>query len=141
MFLWYSPADIRLHYPVLLATSLMSSQQVSIMEMDGFRRDTVKFFDKNHETYVTTCSRIDLRKHHKNQNIVNAYLNNSFGCPPHFLIWKHRKPIWQTTGSSCSLSTNNEHAPARIYPNRNMTHFIYCSYTAIHFSFLNFYVP
>ena len=72
-----------------LATSnamqiFMSSQQVSIMEMDGFRRDTVKFFDKNRETGVTTCTRIDLRKYHKNQSIVNAYLNNSFGCLPHF---------------------------------------------------------
>ena len=52
--------------------------------MDGFRRDTVKFFDKNRETGVTTCTRIDLRKYHKNQSIVNAYLNNSFGCLPHF---------------------------------------------------------
>lgn len=72
-----------------LATSknlqvFMTSQQVSIMEMDGFRRDTVKFFDKNRETGVTTCARINLRKYHKNQSIVNAYLNNSFGCLPQF---------------------------------------------------------
>lgn len=72
-----------------LATSqamqvFMSSQQVSIMEMDGFRRDTVKFFDKNRETGVTSCARINLRKYHKNLSIVNAYLNNSFGCLPTF---------------------------------------------------------
>lgn len=72
-----------------LATSkklqvFMTSQQVSIMEMDGFRRDTVKFFDKDRETGVTTCTRINLRKYHKNLSIVNAYLNNSFGCLPQF---------------------------------------------------------
>lgn len=72
-----------------LATSkdmqvIMSSQQVSIMEMDGFRRDTVKFFDKDRETGITSCARIDLRKYHKNQSIVNTYLNNSFGCLPEF---------------------------------------------------------
>lgn len=58
-----------------LATSrtmqvFMASQQVSIMEMDGFRRDTVKFFDKDRETGVTSCVRINLRKYHKNLSIV-----------------------------------------------------------------------
>lgn len=72
-----------------LATSnnlqvIMSSQQISIMEMDGFRRDTVKFFDKDRETGITSCIKIDLRKYHKNQSIVNTYLNNSFGCLPEF---------------------------------------------------------
>lgn len=72
-----------------LATSnnlqvIMSSQQISIMEMDGFRRDTVKFFDKDRETGITSCVKIDLRKYHKNQSIVNTYLNNSFGCLPEF---------------------------------------------------------
>lgn len=72
-----------------LATShkmqvIMASQQVSIMEMDGFRRDTVKFFDKDRETGISTCVRIDLRKYHKNLSIVNAYFNNSFGCLPEF---------------------------------------------------------
>lgn len=61
---------------------LMSSQQLSIMEMKGFRRDTVRFFDKDRKTGVTSCQSIDLRKYHKNLSILNAYLNNSFGCLP-----------------------------------------------------------
>lgn len=60
----------------------MSSQQLSIMEMKGFRRDTVRFFDKDRQTGVTSCQSIDLRKYHKNLSILNAYLNNSFGCLP-----------------------------------------------------------
>ena len=63
---------------------LMASQQVSIMEMDGFRRDTVKFFDKDRTTGVTTCKKIDMKKYHKNISIVNAYLNDSFGCLPEY---------------------------------------------------------
>lgn len=63
---------------------IMSSQQVAIMDMDGFRRDTVKFFDKDWNTGITSCEKIDLRKYHKNISIVNAYLNHSFGCLPEF---------------------------------------------------------
>ena len=76
----------------------MTSQQVSIMEMEGFRRDTVKFFDKNRETGVTSCARINLRKYHKNQSIVNAYLNNSFGCLPEFPdldTWKEHLKVYK----------------------------------------------
>ena len=62
----------------------MASQQVTIMEMDGFRRDTVKFFDKDRTTGITTCKKIDMKKYHKNINIVNAYLNDSFGCLPEY---------------------------------------------------------
>lgn len=72
-----------------LATSndmqiFMASQQISIMDMEGFRRDTVKFFDKDRETGITVCNKIDLRKYHKNISILNAYFNNSFGCLPEF---------------------------------------------------------
>lgn len=93
-----------------LATSknlqvFMTSQQVSIMEMDGFRRDTVKFFDKDRKTGVTTCVRINLRKYHKNLSIVNAYFNHSFGCLPQFPdmeTWKahlanYRKQMQQSS--------------------------------------------
>lgn len=62
----------------------MASQQVTIMEMDGFRRDTVKFFDKDRATGITTCKKIDMKKYHKNISIVNAYLNDSFGCLPEY---------------------------------------------------------
>lgn len=62
----------------------MASQHLSIMEMDGFRRDTMKFFDKNRQTGETSCSEVDLRKYHKNINILKAYLDNSFGCLPAF---------------------------------------------------------
>jgi hypothetical protein len=70
---------------------IMSSQQVAIMDMDGFRRDTVKFFDKEWGTGITSCEKIDLRKFHKNISIVNAYLNHSFGCLPEF----PRLPEWK----------------------------------------------
>lgn len=62
----------------------LASQQISLMDMEGFRRDTVKFFDKDRETGVTICHKIDLKKYHKNISIVNAYFNNSFGCLPKF---------------------------------------------------------
>ena len=62
----------------------MASQHLSIMDMDGFRRDTMKFFDKNRQTGETTCKEVDLRKYHKNINILKAYLDNSFGCLPDF---------------------------------------------------------
>lgn len=84
----------------------MASQQVSIMEMDGFRRDTVKFFDKDRETGITSCKKIDMKKYHKNISIVNAYLNNSFGCLPEFPdldTWKKELINYQKL-----MNTNNE---------------------------------
>ncbi len=62
----------------------MASQHLSIMDMDGFRRDTMKFFDKNRQTGETICKEVDLRRYHKNINILKAYLDNSFGCLPEF---------------------------------------------------------
>lgn len=66
------------------AQAFMASQHLSIMDMDGFRRDTMKFFDKNRQTGETTCKEVDLRRYHKNINILKAYLDNSFGCLPDF---------------------------------------------------------
>jgi AAA15 family ATPase/GTPase len=66
------------------AQAFMASQHLSIMEMDGFRRDTLKFFDKNRQTGETSCRDVDLRKYHKNLNILRTYLDNSFGCLPEF---------------------------------------------------------
>lgn len=66
------------------AQAFMASQHLSIMEMDGFRRDTLKFFDKNRQTGETSCEEVDLRRYHKNINILKAYLDNSFGCLPTF---------------------------------------------------------
>ena len=62
----------------------MASQNLSIMDMEGFRRDTIKIFDKNRTTGETYCQKIDLRKYHKNQSIVRAYLDHSFGSLPDF---------------------------------------------------------
>ena len=76
------------------------------MEMDGFRRDTVKFFDKDRETGITSCKKIDMKKYHKNISIVNAYLNNSFGCLPEFPdldTWKKELINYQKL-----MNTNNE---------------------------------
>ncbi len=64
--------------------AIMASQNLSIMEMEGFRRDTIKIFDKNRKTGETFCNKIDLRKYHKNLNIVRTYLNDSFGGLPKF---------------------------------------------------------
>ena len=66
------------------AQTFMASQHLSIMDMDGFRRDTMKFFDKNRQTGETICKEVDLRRYHKNINILKAYLDNSFGCLPEF---------------------------------------------------------
>ena len=63
---------------------LMASQHLSIMEMDGFRRDTLRFFDKDRNTGISMCQKIDLHKYHKNLNIARTYLDNSFGCLPEF---------------------------------------------------------
>lgn len=64
--------------------AFMASQNLSIMDMEGFRRDTIKIFDKNRTTGETYCQKIDLRKYHKNQSIVRAYLDHSFGSLPDF---------------------------------------------------------
>ena len=66
------------------AQAFLASQHLSIMEMEGFRRDTMKFFDKNRETGETTCKKVDLRRYHKNISILKAYLDNSFGSLPQF---------------------------------------------------------
>lgn len=71
-------------YSSTRAQAFMASQHLSIMDMDGFRRDTMKFFDKNRQTGETTCKEVDLRRFHKNLNILKAYLDNSFGCLPDF---------------------------------------------------------
>jgi len=71
-------------YSSTRAQAFMASQHLSIMDMDGFRRDTMKFFDKNRQTGETTCKEVDLRRFHKNINILKAYLDNSFGCLPEF---------------------------------------------------------
>lgn len=71
-------------YSSTKAQAFMASQHLSIMEMDGFRRDTMKFFDKDRQTGETSYAEVDLRKYHKNINILRAYLDNSFGCLPSF---------------------------------------------------------
>lgn len=62
----------------------MASQQTAIMEMAGFRRDTLRFFDKDRMTGISSCKKVDLRKYHKNINISKVYLDQSFGCLPEF---------------------------------------------------------
>ena len=64
--------------------AIMASQHLAIIEMDGFRRDTLKFFDKDRETGISHCKKVDLHKYHKNQNLIKVYLDNSFGCLPEF---------------------------------------------------------
>lgn len=81
------------------AQAFMASQHLSIMEMDGFRRDTMKFFDKNRQTGETTCKEVDLRRYHKNINILKAYLDNSFGCLPEFPTpeeWANKLPKYKS---------------------------------------------
>lgn len=59
--------------------------------MNGYRRDTARFFDKDSETGISSCRTIDLKRYHKNLNILNSYLDNSFGGMPNFSqesIWK-----------------------------------------------------
>lgn len=72
-----------------LATStetqaFLASQYLPIMEMEGFRRDTLKFFDKERKTGISTCQKVNLRKYHKNVSISRAYLDNAFGSLPEF---------------------------------------------------------
>ena len=75
------------------AQAFMASQNLSLMDMEGFRRDTIKLFDKNRTTGVSSCTKIDLHKYHKNLNILRVYLDNSFGSLPEFPTneeWKDR---------------------------------------------------
>lgn len=75
------------------AQAFMASQNLSLMDMEGFRRDTLKFFDKDRRTGVSSCTKIDLHKYHKNLNILKVYLDNSFGSLPEFPTseeWKER---------------------------------------------------
>lgn len=92
------------------AQAFMASQHLSIMDMDGFRRDTMKFFDKDRQTGETTCKEVDLRRYHKNINILKAYLDNSFGCLPDFPTpeeWVNKLSKYKSILSS-GISTQSE---------------------------------
>lgn len=94
-------------YTSTRAQAFLASQHLSIMDMDGFRRDTMKFFDKNRQTGETTCEEVDLRKYHKNINILKAYLDNSFGCLPEFPTpeeWINKLSKYKSTIASDILS-------------------------------------
>ena len=73
------------------AQVFLATQALPILNMNGYRRDTARFFDKDSETGISSCRTIDLKRYHKNLNILNSYLDNSFGGMPNFSqesIWK-----------------------------------------------------
>lgn len=75
------------------AQVFFATQALPILNMKGYRRDTTRFFDKEKETGVSFYKTIDMKKFHKNLNILNSYLDNSFGGVPSFpdeKVWKDK---------------------------------------------------
>lgn len=60
----------------------LATQALPILNMDGYRRDTARFFNKDFDTGVSHCECIDLRKFHANMNIYKNYIDHSFGGKP-----------------------------------------------------------
>jgi len=60
----------------------LATQALPVLDMDGFRRDTARFFDKDFNTGVSTVEAIDLRKFHANKNIYKNYVDHAFGGKP-----------------------------------------------------------
>lgn len=71
--------------------AIFASQSLPILDMDGFRRDTARFFDKDFDSGVSTCMSVDLRKFHLNKNIYKNYIDHTFGGIPKIPVnevWK-----------------------------------------------------
>lgn len=60
----------------------LATQALPVLDMDGFRRDTARFFDKDFKTGVSTVEAIALRKFHANKNIYKNYVDHAFGGKP-----------------------------------------------------------
>lgn len=56
-----------------------ASQAITILNMEGYRRDTARFIDKDPSTGSSSFQLVDKKKYHKKMSIYNAYINNSFG--------------------------------------------------------------
>lgn len=71
--------------------AILASQALPILDMEGYRRDTARFFDKDFETGISSCFSIDLRKFHINKNIYKNYVDHTFGGKPQLPLaeeWK-----------------------------------------------------
>ena len=60
----------------------LATQALPVLDMEGFRRDTARFFDKDFETGVSHVESINLRKFHANKNIYKNYVDHAFGGKP-----------------------------------------------------------
>ena len=60
----------------------LATQALPVLDMDGFRRDTARFFDKDFLTGVSHVESINLRKFHANKNIYKNYVDHAFGGKP-----------------------------------------------------------
>ena len=59
-----------------------ATQALPILEMQGFRRDSARFFDKDFQTGVSSVESVDLSKFHANKNIYKNYVDHAFGGTP-----------------------------------------------------------
>lgn len=57
----------------------LASQAITILNMNGYRRDTARFFDKEPSSGISSFQIVDKQKYHKKMSIYNAYISNSFG--------------------------------------------------------------
>ena len=60
----------------------LATQALSVLDMEGFRRDTARFFDKDFQTGVSHVESNNLRKFHANKNIYKNYVDHAFGGKP-----------------------------------------------------------
>ena len=87
--------------------AIFASQSLPILDMDGFRRDTARFFDKDFDSGVSTCISIDLREFHLNKNIYKNYIDHTFGGIPKIPVnevWKLHLADFRSTINDSKLN-------------------------------------
>ena len=59
-----------------------ATQLLTVLDMEGYRRDSARFFNKDFKTGISTCQSIGLREFHANKNIYKNYIDHAFGGKP-----------------------------------------------------------
>ena len=65
------------------AQAFLATQALPVLDMEGFRRDTARFFDKDFKTGISRVESVNLRKFHANKNIYKNYVDHAFGGKPY----------------------------------------------------------
>lgn len=86
----------------------LATQALPILDMEGFRRDTARFFDKDFHTGVSSVESVNLRKFHANKNIYKNYVDHAFGGKPAIPSkeeWKEKRHSFRELIAESCLDT------------------------------------